>query len=195
MRALLSAMMAILLAGCLPVLQAGGKAPAGQRVTVAATALSGAVLQVQIPSRGADAPLSLAAVNGDVETWMAVDDISLSFRRGVLVASRGLGFDLMGADAQTTLDAMAGRQGGVYRRQMRYLTGDHHSTWLMAGCTMKEAGPEVVGGRSLSRFEEACQARQHVFTNVFWRDGDGRIVRSRQWLSPEIGYVLTGLRE
>ncbi len=195
MRIFLCAAAIALLAGCQPALQriAGTQAPA--QVTLSQKALAGPVMRVQIASRGADAQLSRVAVKDDVETWLAVDNISLSFRHGVLVASRGLGFDLMGADANGTLAAFAGQGAPVYRRQMRYLTGDHHSTYLMAGCQMTVTGWEVVGGQRLERLEEKCRARQNSFTNIFWRDSSGFIVQSRQWISPEIGYLRSSIRK
>jgi len=194
MKALICVMALSLLAGCAPVIQRLTGAQSGTPVVVSAEALQGPSMSVQIPSRGANAVLSRVAVNRDVETWLAVDNISLSFRQGVLVASRGLGFDLMAADAQNTLDALAGQGAEVYRRQMRYLTGDNHSTYLTAGCSMVVVGPETVGGQQLQRLEERCQARQSQFTNLFWRDGSGRIVQSRQWVSPQIGYLSATLR-
>jgi hypothetical protein len=181
------------LVGCQPIVQRlTGTAPAAQAVLPAGAA-SDPVMRVQIPSRGASAVLSRVAVNKDVETWLAADNISLSFRQGVLVASRGLGFDLMGADAQNSLNAIAGQSAEVYRRQMRYLTGDNHSTYLTAGCSMVFAGPETVNGRQLQRLEERCQARQSRFTNLFWLDGSGQIVQSRQWVSPQIGYLTANV--
>jgi hypothetical protein len=183
------------LVGCQPVVQKlTGKAAQGQ-VTLPTEALFGPEMQVQIPSRGADAKLWRVAVNKDVETWLATDNISLSFQHGVLVASRGLGFDLMGADAQTTLNAIAGRGPEVYRRQMRYLTGDNHSTYLIAGCSLTFVGPETVGGQRLQHLEEQCQARENLFTNLFWLNGSGQIVQSRQWVSPQIGYLSSSLRQ
>jgi hypothetical protein len=189
MKVLLYAAAFGLLAGCQPALQriAGAQAPA--QATISATALAGPVMRVQIPSRNANAQLSRVAVSNGVETWLAVDNISLSFREGVLVASRGLGFDLMAADATATLTAIAGQGAPVYRRQMRYLTGDHHATYLMAGCSMKGIGPETVNGQRLQRLEEKCQARQNAFTNIFWLNASGAIVVSRQWVSPEVGYI------
>lgn len=193
MKVILAAAALAVLAGCQPVIQrlTGTKPP--EQVALSAEALSGPVMRAQIRSRGADAKLSRVAISNNVETWLAVDNISLSFRSGVLVASRGLGFDLMGADASTTLSAIAGQGKAEYRRQMRYLTGDHKSTYLMAGCRMTRAGSEVVGGQSLQRIEEKCIARRNEFTNIFWRNGSGKIVQSRQWISPEIGYVRTSL--
>lgn len=193
MRTFVYAAMFGLLAGCQPVVQRITGTQPPQEVTFDVGTASAPVMRVQIVSRQADAQLSRVAVSRGVETWLAVDDISLSFQQGVLVATRGLGFDLMGADATATLRAMAGQGDPVYRRQMRYLTGDHQSSYLMAGCSMAFVGPDVVDGRSFERFDEKCQARQHVFTNIFWRNASGAIVQSRQWVSPEIGYLRNGL--
>jgi len=195
MKVFVCVMALALLAGCQPAIQRLMGVQPGTQVVVPAEALSGPQMRVQIQSRGANAVLSRVAVNRDVETWLAVDNISLSFRQGVLVASRGLGFDLMAADAQNTLDAFAGQGAEVYRRQMRYLTGDNQSTFLTAGCSMVFVGPETVGGQSLQRLEERCQARQNLFTNLFWLDGSGQIVQSRQWVSPQIGYLTASLRQ
>jgi len=182
-----------LLVGCQPIVQrlSGGAAPAPAALSPEASA--GPRMLVQIPARGATAVLFRVAVNKDVATWLTADNISLSFRQGVLVASRGLGFDLMTADAQGTLDAIAGQGKAVYRRQMRYLTGEHHTTYLTAGCSMNATGTVVLDGQRLRRFEEHCKAGQNVFTNVFGLNAAGTVIRSQQWVSPEIGYLSNGI--
>lgn len=169
-----------------------GAAPPTQ-MTLPAEALTGPVMRIKIPSRGANAALSRVAVNKDVETWLSTDNISVSFRRGVLVATRGLGFDLMAADAQNSLDAMTGHGPEVYRRQMRYLTGENQSTYLTAACSMVIVGSETVGGKRLQRLDVDCKARRHLFTDQFWRDGSGMVVKSRQWVSPQVGYLTSNL--
>jgi hypothetical protein len=167
----------VLLAGC---------APSGpQKRALPLAALQGPALQVTLPARQARAVLSRSGVNGDVETWQAVDAVSVSFDRGVLVASRGLGHDLMGADAAGTLAALRGEGAEVYRRKMRYLDGQHHSFWLNAGCSIRRAGIES----GLRRVDESCKTHAHSFTNRFWLDDAGRIRRARQWVSPEVGYL------
>lgn len=177
MKRLLSLLVLAWLAAC---------APAGpQQASIPLAALQGPALQVTIPARQARAVLSHSGVNGPVETWQAVDGVAVSFDRGVLVASRGLGHDLMGADADGTLTALAGGGAEVYRRKMRYLSGEHHSFWLNAGC--KVIRREVEGG--LLRVDESCKTHAHSFTNRFWLDGGGGIRRARQWVSPEVGYL------
>lgn len=182
------ALAVLALTGCQPVMQRLSGNPGGERASLPAAALAGPVLEVRIPSRGAVATLARAGVNRDVETWLTADNISISFRQGVLVASRGLGFDLMGADADGTLTALAGGGPPVYRRHMRFLTGEHRSTWLMAGCSLQETTSDQPG---LRRIEERCKAHRHRIANLFWLDGAGTIRRSRQWVAPEIGYIET----
>lgn len=186
---IVAGMAALLLTGCQPALQRLSGAPAPVPAALSPEVLASTPMQVRIPSRGAAAALFRVAVNQDVETWLSADNVSLSFRQGVLVASRGLGFDLMGADATGTLAALQGGGEAIYRRQMRFLTGDHRTTYLMAGCTMAAAGAEMVAGKQTQRLEEHCEAHRHKFTNLFWVDGSGKILRSRQWVSPEIGYL------
>lgn len=144
-----------------------------------------ALLRVALPERGQQAVLSRSGVNGDVETWMTADQVSFSLRQGVLVASRGLGFDLMGADVQGTLDALGAPARGAYRRKMRYLDGQNHSFWRTAGCSTQEGGTE----RGLREVEETCHARDRTFTNIYRLNSQGEIVTSRQWVGPETGYA------
>lgn len=193
MKAFLCAAVLGLLTGCQPALQQLSGTTASEQIILTREDFAEPVMRVQIPSRGANAVLSRVAVNKDVETWLAVDNISLSFQKGVLVASRGLGFDLMGADAQNTLKAIAGGGDKIYRRQMRYLTGDHHSTYLTAGCSLKPLGAETVGGQRLHRIEERCEARPSEFTNIFWLNSSGTIVQSQQWVSPSVGYIQSSI--
>lgn len=150
------------------------------------------LLSVVIPSRNATALLVHVGSNNGVETWMSTDRITVSVERGVVVATRGLGHDLMAGDAKNTLAAIAGAQTGVYRRQMRYLTGDNHTTYITAGCSMSSPGSDNIGGQMLRRFEESCQARNSKFTNRYWVDGSGRILASEFWVSPQVGSVVVG---
>lgn len=173
----------------LPAPSADSSAGSGATVASASSAAAEGRLRIRIPARQADAPVRLVARNGEVETYMAADDISVSYRRGVLVATRGLGADLMAGDASATLGALQMPGEGAYARQMRYLTGNHQSTWIQAGCEMKTAGADVRGGRTLARYEESCIARRDRFTNLYWLDGAGQITASRQWVSAAVGYL------
>lgn len=168
-----------LLSACLPFWDEGAKAPP---LTVQPDE---PLLRVSAPSVGAEGVMKLVGRNGAVDTWMSFDLYSVSLQKGVVVATRGFGFDMMAGDGSASLEAMALLDGREYGRQIRYLTSDNHSSWLMAACHMGASGRD----RALRRYDEKCRARRHVFTNHYWMDAKGQIVQSRQWVSPELGYL------
>ena len=44
---------------------------------------------------------------------------------------------------------------------------------------------------ALRRVEELCVSPTDRFTNVYWLDPEGTVIRSRQWISPTIEYMET----
>jgi hypothetical protein len=144
------------------------------------------VLEVTILDRAAQARLDKIGQNGTVMTWASKDGISVSLDRGVLVATRGLGDDLMAAGAQATLDALTGKPG-EYRRIYRFLDAQNHADYKLMGCTMHTRGPETLASRRLIRHEETCRTFTARHTNIYWTNPAGRIVASRQWVSPLVG--------
>lgn len=148
------------------------------------TPLSNTLLNVEIPARGAVATLVLVARNQGVDTWQTGDNVSVSLRSGVFVATRGLGFDVMGSDVQQTLSALAGRQSGQYTVTRRYLSADNHSEFVTATCTMNRSGSD-------RQYFEQCNIPGGVFRNEYLLDGSGQIVQSKQWVGPEVQYLKT----
>lgn len=145
--------------------------------------LSNTLLTVGIPTRGAEATLVLVARNQGVETWSTGDNVTVSMQNGVVVATRGLGFDVMGSDVGPTLNALAGRQAGSYVVKRRYLTPDNQPEPVAATCTM---------GRSANgQFIEDCQSDGVSFQNQYALDGTGRVASSKQWIGPEVQYLNT----
>lgn len=152
--------------------------------------VQGPVLKVTLLERGAQAELDQSGTNGDVTSWVSRDGISVSLDRGVLVATRGLGDDLMAASAQPTLDALAGKPG-EYRREFRFLSAEDHPSYLIMGCTMDQPSPEALQGKRLMRHDETCRSFTDQQVNSYWTNGSGKIVASRQWVSPLIGALTT----
>mgnify|MGYP003897263681 CR=1 FL=1 len=83
--------------------------PAAQAPALPTAALAegpGNVLMVTLLGRNAVAAMTRAGSNNSVETWRTAKGVTLSFRDGILVASRGLGGDLMGANVDGVLAAI-----------------------------------------------------------------------------------------
>ncbi len=145
------------------------------------------LVQVAVPSVKAQAVFSRIAQNGDVETFSAATPVTISLRGGLLVATRGMGADVMAVDTGPTARALAaGGQGAPYRRKMRLLDGENHSDYLYASCEMVALGRD---GSGLSRFEERCASRAGAHINLYSRDSLGQLRSSQQWGGPQLGYL------
>ena len=115
--------------------------------------------------------------NRDVVTYLTPDGVSVSLRQGVLVATRGLGFDLMTADVDAVLPALRGGGQGVVRVH-RYLDGEEQVVIRSFICDYTGRGTVT----------ETCHSDGFKITNSYQLGGGG-IIASRQWVSPEQGYL------
>ena len=153
-------------------------------------------LRVVLPETGAVAVLGPISRNGDVTVWQTLDGITLSFRRGVLIATRGLGDDLMSADVGGAPDLLRGRDDGGYHPHIRsYLDGEDRTVFRTYQCRPAATAPVRIttGGQEtrVHRTEISCVSPDNAFSNIFWVDGTGAVVRSRQWISPAMLYMDT----
>ena len=115
----------------------------------------------------------------------------MSFESGILVGTRGLGNDLMGADisgVRATLNA----GGGTVTRRHSFLSSEDQIFTRDMTCTITREGSETLqtlrGPRDTVKFVEDCQGRLLVFKNSYWIAG-GEILRSRQAVSGTEGFI------
>lgn len=149
------------------------------------------VMVVRLESRGQQALIGQVETNGDVETWSTVDDITISFRHGVVVATRGLGADLMAA---------AGPSGGQlsssvpsFLRTHTTLNGLDQPTKRQLSCSTSSNGMQSIDIVEVSyratHIVESCTTDGGSIQNDYWIDAAGKIRKSRQWIGQEIGYL------
>jgi len=184
----------LLLAGC------GDLSPWGDRVTGPHAEIEragGPLLRAGVPRLGTQAMMRPSGRNGDVITWEAPDEVSISLAGGVLVATRGLGFDLMSAEVRQTRGMLAGAPMPArgYARLHSYLDGENRVQFESFLC--REAGrrPETITLRGMTRqtlrVTESCTSPDVGFVNEYWLGADGLLWRSRQWIGPRLGYLET----
>lgn len=146
-------------------------------------------LWVEIPQMDAAARLVPAGDSQSVTTWRAPDDVTIALDDGVLVATRGLGFDLMGADISATRAALRDEGAQGYMRRMRYLDGANDDVMRRFECFMDDV-PAEDGARAMRERCAGLGADSGLaFTNLYVLDAQGDVLRSRQWVSPEIGML------
>lgn len=126
-------------------------------------------------------------------TWISSDGITLGYRGGLLVATRGLGPDLMAADTGQALAAV--RSGsGSYVRIYDYLDGEDQAVRRSFVCSVKNKGSEVIEiyelKLTLRKVIESCSNPEFQIRNTYWISNRNRIRQSKQWIGPDVGYVF-----
>lgn len=155
------------------------------------------LLMARLPRLGTRAMMRPSGRNGDVITWKAPDEVSISLAGGVLVATRGLGPDLMSAEVTRTRAMLAGAPMPArgYARLHSYLDGEHRPQFKSFLCRDAGRRPETIALRGMTRqtlrVTERCTSPDAGFVNEYWIGADGLVWRSRQWIGPGVGYLET----
>ena len=132
----------------------------------------------------------VAANLGTVE-WRGAGGVGLAQRGGILVGTRGFGFDLMTADIEPLSQALVAGGGRDLQRINRVLIAGKmvQRSYL---CDVVPQGSETLTyyGRSFptSVYDESCVGTDgDNFVNRYWLSPNGAVRRSRERVSPEIG--------
>jgi len=176
-----------------------GKALSGKTAAPAPVVMSRAtidqggnpLLRAKIERVGAIAFLGKIGEGRGVISWASVDGSSLSLRDGVVVATRGLGTDLMSAAVPTAAQLAA---GGAVQRQHFYLFGGETEQERRFDCRIQDGGPERIVVAELAydtrhRVETCTGSGGLTFENHYWFDNRAIIRQSRQWISPDVGFL------
>jgi len=156
------------------------------------------LILVDIEASQQYATLGQVSQNGAYTVFMSADNRTLTFRGGLLSATRGIGDDLMSLDVSQTEAALAKNLRGVVktRRVHRRLTALNSIRATAYSCELSDAGLESVTSFHktfrLRKYSETCRtaaARPPVYTNIYWLDPKTRVIRkSRQWVGATAGY-------
>ncbi|MCF2869680.1 YjbF family lipoprotein [Octadecabacter sp. G9-8] len=141
------------------------------------------VIIAHLESLGGTTLMAERARNGAVTTFMSDQRISISFNQGVIVATRGLGNDLMSANVTEVVASLDdARSGTAATRIHTYLDGENQTQTRQFNCSYN---PDPEG-----KIIEACRDGDVTFENQYWRDQAGVPVASRQWIGPQLGYLI-----
>lgn len=155
--------------------------------------IQSSVALVELPELKAIALLIAAGENGSVVTFSSADRRTISLQDGVLVRSAGFGNDLFYADPRPTLMAFSGEKHGRYSRSYHYLTEADRIKELKVDCEMILAGitsTELLGVMlNLRKFVETCHGKDVSLQNEYWLDASGSIRKSKEMVSPALGYA------
>ncbi len=147
---------------------------------------------VQVPMLGDPVAARLISVSGRTQTWLAQNGFSATYRDEILVATRGLGEDLIAATAQGTRAAIRAGGGSAVRVHDR-IGNQNEILQERFTCQIVSAGVEDInlGIRTVSatKYAETCRSDRTQFENSYWVDGAGRIMSSLQFITRDAGYL------
>lgn len=184
----------LLLAGLAACAPAPVADPRDQLTRAAIDARPQPLLLAELPSLGTVGLMTPDGSRDGVTTWHQGNAAAVTLRDGVLIATRGLGFDLMSADASATISALQGAKSGPYPRLASYLDGENRTVMRGLSCTMAPPRPEAIVSFGLTfqtrRFDETCHLAGNRIENSYWLEADGTMRRSRQWVGPQVGMLV-----
>lgn len=151
------------------------------------------VLRAQIPNFGNAALLYLAQDRAPYSIWLSPDKVSVQFRAGMVIGSKGVGADLVSVEDPRMIAVLEGREGpGASTRVNRAFNGVNGTDALAFTCTIADLGPETVTvvGRSYPtrHLRQSCTSPNENFVNDYWQQGR-TVWKSRQWFNPQVGYI------
>ncbi|WP_159086941.1 YjbF family lipoprotein [Loktanella sp. Alg231-35] len=177
------------------LLGSDAEAPARQSLNVTEEDLlgnPGTYMRVNIRDRNRWETMVRAGSNGARTTWIDGENITVTEENGIVVATRGLPRDMMGAEATGTWNAIRAG-GGTVQRQVDFLDDQDQILARVLQCRIVSEGSDPVTRLQrtypASRFKEECSGEGLSLSNIYWLNPSGRMIRSLQAVSPDAGYL------
>ncbi len=151
------------------------------------------LLFVELPT-GQNGTLFKYPGKGIGETWIGVDGATITLDKGILIATRGMGNDIMGGHTSISEWRFI-KKTQSYTRSLSYLSGDNEIKIVEFNCTLERERKiekiEVFKVHHLVRiFKEKCQSSEISINNKYYIDENNIVRRSYQFHSKVVGYLL-----
>ena len=133
-----------------------------------------------------------------VTSYLFADGSLITLDQGFLVATRGLGGDLMSSEQARVIPMVLSRREGAVERTFRHLGGDDRLVAERFVCRVENRGPREVttleGTKVRTEFlAEICLSETGELRNLYWVSSEGptrgRLVQSRQWAGDWLGTI------
>lgn len=160
------------------------------------------LLEVSLESRALTAILIPAAERtdggpGEVAVWATLDNAQVILRDGVIYGTRGLGRDLASSDVTTAVRAVNQRRATTGAREMQIRNDNFGADTLRFRCAITVIGDtsiEIVERRfAVRHLRERCENDAGFFENDYYVDSARRVIQSRQWAGPGLGFMTLRL--
>ena len=136
--------------------------------------------------------------NGRYATWNpwgTSQRVTVTTKQGMITSTRGFGNDLMSAEVDDVLALVQSGEEGTVQYEQRYLDGDHGIREVEVACEVTRGYEQYIelGEINEPAFQmfSDCINENIQFIDLFVVGLDGRILQSRQWVGPVLGFGVT----
>ena len=129
---------------------------------------------------------------GRITVWRSEDNLNVVTRNGIVIATRGLGNDVLSSQVPVGGDRPGPVRGGDHLQMVRAL--DNREIPVRLACDLVDLGPETIviveRNHATRHLQQRCEGAGGTVVNDYWVDSAKGIVwQSRQWAGPGIGYM------
>lgn len=165
-----------------------GKLSGAQGAVVVAPPVIDDAEMMEVILRSKRLSLSLAPLDqdGSIVLWSSKFGTQVSLNDGILIGTRGLGVDLMSAEAPSLAAIKSLAQD--YRRTYHYIDGADQMVRKSYTCTTKVGDPDEKYP-ALNHIVEYCLQDGRSITNDFWFNAAGALAVSRQYVASGTGFA------
>ncbi len=157
------------------------------------------LILIDLEENGQYASLNQVSKNREYGIFRSSDRKTLTFVDGLLVATRGLGDDMMASDLSDTRMLLESGISGANKsiRTHKWLGGESQVITVTYICQLEDFGIRSITSIHkqfrLRKYTETCKEGTDggvEFTNTYWQHPKtGVIWKSRQWAGPVTGYI------
>jgi len=127
-------------------------------------------------------------------TWIGVDGATITLQNGLLMATRGMGHDLMGSKTSLNIKWSALVNKTSYDRQLSYLMEGNSLSVQLFNCSILKTKSRVIIENFdikfvTAHFEEVCSNEYFTFKNDYFVDKDDIVRRANVFHSQVIGNI------
>ena len=130
-------------------------------------------------------------------TWAAygtADRRYIVTKQGFITATRRIARDLMSAHVDEVAALVSARQEGAAQYTQRYLDGNHKIAEETYSCEITRGYDQTVPlpDRTVPVLQmfSSCISEERQFVDLFLVDASGKVIESRQWVGPGLGFAV-----
>ena len=153
------------------------------------------ILFVELAS-GQNGTLTPYPGRGVGQTWLGADGATITLERGIIMASRGMGDDIMGSSTFIPPWSKINLNTSNYSREISYLSGNNKITKRSFECKVQKINQKelikIWGIKfNVAEFEETCIRHGVTITNNYYVDDKEIVRKSSQYHGETIGHITT----